>query len=146
MSEDEAKDIVKGFSLPFKPKSYGDNYDFPEDVTRLTTDQIGNWMSRLASYRGYVLSLFARREVGRSMLDRRYKLMLAEETRKVDARTVKEATNEAMLVSEVKELGDQLEKAERNSIFYKALADVYTGQIECLSRELSRRSMLKERE
>lgn len=145
MADDkELDDIVRGFSLPLKPKTYGKNYEFPEDATRLSIEEIGDWMLKLSAYRGYVLSLYIRYEIKRRMLEENYKIKLAEESRKIDSKTVKEKMNEAILVPAVREIHKKMMSREKDSMFCKGLADIYTGQIETLSRELTRKQMLKE--
>ena len=138
---------INELPFPEKPKSFGRTYEFPEDTTILTSEQIGKEMSKLAAFRGYVVACLARAEVKKRMLEERHKITVAEECRcREDGnRTIKAIKDEVLCLDSVKVLSDQVEKSERNTIIFGGLREVYTGQIEVLSRELTRRSMLMER-
>ena len=138
---------INELPFPEKPKSFGQSYEFPEDITILTSEQIGKEMSKLAAFRGYVIACLARAEVKKRMLEEKHKITIAGECRcREDGnRTVKAIKDEVLCLDSVRSQGDQVEKAERNTIIFGGLREVYTGQIEVLSRELSRRSMLLDR-
>ena len=133
---------IARFSFPVKPPSFGDSYVFPEDLTRESSSALGTLMSRIASYRGYTLSLLARHEPRRKVSEQRHHLKLVEKTRQFDDGGVqKRAKEKAEVDAEVVALTNIVNDDEAKSEFLKTLVQMYNGHIEVISREISRRQV-----
>ena len=131
---------INRFSFPAKPPSFGDSYVFPEDLTKESSGSLGTLMSRVASYRGYTLSLLARHEPKRKVSEQRHHLKLVEKTRQFDDGGVqKRAKEKAEIDAEVVALTNIVNDDEATSEFLKTLVQMYNGHIEVISREISRR-------
>lgn len=130
-------------SFPIQPVSFGADYEFPEDLTKLHVDQIGFWSSRLAAYRGYVLAMYTKSEVRRRMLEEKIKLESAKcrASRRDPNRTQSDIKDEVTSLPEIEEFNKKMLEAEASTIYYSMLKEIYTGQIEVLSRELTRRTL-----
>lgn len=143
----QINDPLIDFSLPIRPHTFGRDYEFPEDVTRLSSSQIGAWMSRLAAYRGYVLSLLGRSDFRRKCLEAERKVRFIEKCRELDNGIRKTQTaikEEASLDESIKNLDAKISASERSCGFYRTLSDIYQLQIDVLSREITRRQNLNE--
>lgn len=131
---------INRFSFPAKPPSFGESYVFPEDLTKESSGSLGTLMSRVASYRGYTLSLLARHEPKRKISEQRHHLKLVEKTRQFDDGGVqKRAKEKAEIDAEVVALTNIVNDDEATSEFLKTLVQMYNGHIEVISREISRR-------
>ena len=136
---------IDEFSFPNKPASFGKDYEFPEDLTKLPADNLGALISMLGAYRGYVLSLLARLEPKKKVAGQNYRLKLIEKTRSFDSeRTLTAAKQKAELDPEVRDLLDSMGDFDSKSAFLQTLVLMYTGHIEVLSREISRRQMSRD--
>lgn len=49
----------KGLPQPAKPKGAGEEYDFPDDVNKLSSTELGNLRLKLSRFHGYTLRLLA---------------------------------------------------------------------------------------
>jgi len=134
---------VKDLSLPAKPDSFGEDYKFPEDMTRLSNEQLSGLMSRLAAYKGYVLFLLALEEVNRRRCENALRIAKSEIFISKDdgKRTQKSINEEIANLPEVKDIAEKLEWHETSIILYTHLKDIYQGHIEVLSRDISRRGI-----
>jgi len=138
--EEEVKKQISKFSFPAKPPSFGNSYVFPEDLTKESISALGALMSRIASYRGYTLSLLARHEPKRKVSEQKHRLKLVEKTREFDdGGTQRRAKEKAEVDAEVVELTKIVDDFESTSEFLKTLVQMYNGHIEVISREISRR-------
>jgi len=139
---------LDNFPLPVKPHGFSERYRFPEDLTRLSNTEIGQWMSRLAAYRGYVLSIYARSEFKRKGDEVKLRIVRAQKQTEIRRNAEKGMTETAVKEAassdpEIIGFEEAVSKAGRNADFYLTLRDILQGQIEVLSRELSRRSMVE---
>lgn len=131
---------IKEYSFPVKPDTFGVDYVFPEDLTKLTLDALGQLMSRIAAYRGYTLSLLARFEPKKKIGEQTHRLKLIEKTRSFDDGGIqKRAKEKAEIDKEVVALSTIVYDNEAKSEFLSTLVTMYTGHIEVISREISRR-------
>lgn len=138
-------DFLKGFPLPKKPSDFGVEYDFPEDVQGVTSTDLGRWLFRLAGWKGYTLRLLASEEVGLCIATETYnteilKGISIEDTGK---KSTKDSIIGKLLLEQPKLKKLKLENAERTSqvAALKRIVDIYTIQLEIISREISRRAI-----
>jgi hypothetical protein len=131
----------KKFSIPEKPESFGNKYKFPEDLSRLSSEQLGEWMSRIGAYRGYVCGLLAVHSVKKMMLEAILNLKSMEHRRSADNGNLTQTAIKEMvsLIPEIQEMNRRVLRSSSNVLFYEQLRDLYQGQIDVLSREISRR-------
>lgn len=145
-TEDEMKEhvnkLVRDASLPSKPDSYGQNYKFPEDLTTLTNEEIGQWMSRLGAYRGYASRQLGISEIRRDLLTDALKLKLPDFIAKIEqAKMTKTDRKErALNLPEAVRMRKAINQAGYTFKLYFALVTIYSGQLEILSRDLTRRT------
>jgi hypothetical protein len=131
---------INSYSFPIKPETFGVDYVFPEDLTKLTLEALGQLMSRIAAYRGYTLSLLARFEPKKKIGEQVHRLKFIEKTREFDDGGVqKRAKEKAEIDREVVALSTIVYDNEAKSEFLSTLVTMYTGHIEVISREISRR-------
>lgn len=131
---------IRKFAIPQKPDSFDEPYKFPEDLTILTSDELGQWMSKLAAYRGYAMYLLSRAEIDLMFREGRLKMLVAEESSNREGTgTVTAIKNEVNTLNPVKELQGKVDESKKDTIFYAMLKDVYQVQGEVVSREISRR-------
>jgi len=137
----ELTDKFKRFSIPAKPNTFGERYIFPEDLTKLDIEGLGQWLGRIGAYRGYVTGLLAVYSVKKMMVESMLTLKSTEQRRARDkGKTTQTAVKEEVsLLPDVQELNRRLLRVSANVEFYSHLQYLYQGQIEVLSREISRR-------
>jgi hypothetical protein len=137
----------KVFSLPKQPKTFGSEYFFPEDMQVLDSDQLGQWISRLSAWRGFVLRDLAKVESEAIMLEDSYDLAISrklgefEDPKKMSKDMIIGKVLNDPANAELKNLKHlAMEKrAEVNSL--KRIVEIYTIQNEAVSREITRRSI-----
>lgn len=131
---------IRKFAIPQKPNSFEEPYRYPEDLTILTSDELGQWMSRLVSYKGYVMYLLSRAEIDLMFREGRLKMMIAEESANREGTgTVTAIKNEVNTLESIKKQQELVDDSKKDVIFYTMLKDVYQAQGETISREISRR-------
>jgi hypothetical protein len=158
--EEEKYDVIQAFEkldsmisneklpLPKKAKSFGEEYEFPEDVESIGMADLGNWMLRLSALAGYTGRLLAMKEAQRTILSKSLEVKVNSEVAKIQqASDGKKVTKEA-IAAEVITNDEKLRGLKRREIdliaacnMLEILRDVYTKQGETISRELTRRSL-----
>lgn len=135
-------------AFPTKPYTFETSYAFPEDITVLSLDDIGRLMSKLGAYRGYVSSNRGIAEFKRRILEEKLKIATIEAKVRINDKTLTATAlkESAKIDSNVTQIRNEMLEYEKQTIIYGALVEVYTGQIEILSREMYRRKMLNESE
>jgi len=139
---DKIKDLVKKSSSPLRPDSFGKDYKFPEDLTTKTSGEIGALMSKLGAYRGYTARQMGISEVQRELYRDILKIRLPEFIGKIEkakGMTKTDVKEAAGSVPEAVEIRKRISETDKIFKLYFALTNIYTGQIEILSREISRR-------
>jgi hypothetical protein len=137
---------IKNFSLPLKPKSFGSEYQFPEEVSNLSSIELGNWMFKLAAWKGYTLRLLAFYEIERSWLksqhDNRVAKKIAQESDS-NKKITKDHALGLLIVSgeDFRQIKEKLIIKESALEGLRQILEIYSMQIEILSREISRRSL-----
>ena len=76
---EEVKNKLNQFSLPSKPKTFGQEYTFPEDIEKVLSPELGNWMFKLAAWKGYSLRLYATLEIEKSWVENKHNNRLAKQ-------------------------------------------------------------------
>lgn len=143
---EDIKNDFKKFSLPSKPKSFGEEYYFPERIDTLNSPELGSWMFKLAAWKGYALRMTALSEIDRSWLksqhDNKVSKKIAQES--VDNKKVTKDYALGKLIIEDEEFkivrGNLISK-ETELEGLRQVLEIYTMQIEVISREISRRSL-----
>ncbi|KKL56585.1 hypothetical protein LCGC14_2243910, partial [marine sediment metagenome] len=67
-----------GLPWPSKPADYGEEYEFPADITKLSPQHLGRLQSRLAGWDGYVQRLLALADIDLDLLQNSFDITLAE--------------------------------------------------------------------
>ena len=139
---DSIRVLAKSVALPKRPDSFeGGSYKFPEDLTKLSGDELGALLSRLGAYRGY-----AQRQVGLSEIRRdMHRDLLSIKMPELISHIEKKGKTKTAIKEEARDLPEAIETRKKISEidyifkFYYALEKIYTGQIEVISREITRR-------
>jgi len=143
---DEIKSNLNQFSLPSKPKTFGQAYMFPEDIEKVSSSELGSWMFKLAAWKGYSLRVLADLEIEKSWLkakhDNRVAKKIAQDS--IDNKKVTKDHALGQLIiedAEFKKIRESLivKDAEVDSL--KLVVEIYSLQIEVVSREISRRTL-----
>ena len=136
---------IENYSLPNKPTTFGKDYSFPDDITRVTSHELGQWMFKLASWKGYTLRMLALAESEHSLVEDSYNVLLAKIVSEIDngKRFTKEVLTGKALTSDknLRKLKIRLMESSSEVMATKRILDIYTMQIEIVSREISRRSL-----
>lgn len=136
---------LMSYSLPNKPTTFGHDYDFPEDVNKITSQDLGRWMFKLASWKGYSLRMAALAESEAALVEDAYDVLLAKAVSEIVAekRVNKEILNGKALGSnpDLQKLKIRSMETTAEVIALKRVLEIYTMQIEIVSREISRRAL-----
>ena len=141
---EKAKSAIDAFPLPSKPSTFGKPYTFPEDITQITSTDLGQWLFKMAGYKGYALRMLAYVETEDSILKDAYSAKISKEMAKIEAK--KKMNKESMVgvilteSEEVSSLKAKMIKKSADVIGCKRIVEMYTMQLEVISREISRRS------
>lgn len=129
-------------SMPERPDSYGKDYKFPEDLTTMTSEEVSGLMSRLGAYRAYVQRQCMIAEIQRELWKDYFSLKIrefipqVEKTKGMTKTDVKEAAKD---VEEARNIKEKIMEVDKVYKMYFNLSLIYTGQIDILSRELTRK-------
>lgn len=133
-------------STPSMPNSFGSEYKFPDLSENIGSQELGNWLMKLASWKSYALKLLAKVEIERIIADESYDTVIAKGLavadragRKVTKDVV--AGNSLMEVEGFRDLRTKLIEKKAESESLKKIIDIYSTQLDAISREISRRSM-----
>lgn len=143
---EEIKNELKQFSLPSKPRTFGSDYYFPEEIDKISSPDLGNWMFKLAAWKGYALKLLAMAEIERSWQKSKHDNKIAKRVAQ-DSIDNKRVTKEYALGQliltdqEFRTVREQLINKEAEVGGLKQVVEIYTVQLEIISREISRRSL-----
>ena len=143
---EEIKKRLEQFSLPSRPKTFGVEYQFPEDIDKLASSELGTWMFKLAAWKGYSLKILSILEIERSWLksqhDNRVSKRIAQDSDDKRRTTKDHALGQLILLdSEFKQIKEKLIIKETELEGLRQILEIYTMQIEVVSREISRRAL-----
>jgi hypothetical protein len=143
---DEIKNNLNQFSLPSKPKTFGQEYTFPEDIEKVSSPDLGSWMFKLAAWKGYSLRVLADLEIEKSWLkakhDNRVARKIAQDS--VDNKKITKDHALGQLIlddSEFRKIREDLIIRDTEVDSLKQVVEIYSLQIEVVSREISRRTL-----
>lgn len=133
------------YSLPNKPTTFGQDYDFPEDVNKITSHDLGKWMFKLASWKGYSLRMSSLAESEASLIEDAFDVLLSKAISEIetDKRLNKEVLTGKALAGnlDLQKLKIRSMESSAEVIALKRILEIYTMQIEIISREISRRTL-----
>ena len=143
---EEARKKLSTFSLPAKPQSFGEQYIFPEDVNKVSSNDLGSWMFKLAAWKGYAIKMMADVEIDRAGYKAKHDNRLAKKIAEGSLEGLK-VTKDSALGSLI--IGDEEFKNIREKYIIKEteveslkqVVEIYSMQIEVVSREISRRAL-----
>lgn len=143
---EEARKKLSTFSLPAKPKSFGEEYFFPEEVGKVSSSDLGSWMFKLAAWKGYAIKMMADVEIDRAGLKAKHDNRLARRIAEGSIEKLKVTKDQALgqLIIDDEEFRNVRERyiikeAEVESL--KQVVEIYSFQVDVISREISRRSL-----
>ncbi len=142
----EVKEKLNSLSLPSKPKSFGSEYEFPEDIEKVSSPELGTLMFKLAAWKGYLLRILAVSEIERSWFKTKIEGNIAKKIAKESSEN-KKITKDHALGQLL--LDDEIFRKTKEQFLYKDseieslknILEIYTMQIEVVSREISRRTL-----
>ena len=143
--EEKYNGIVTGFPTPTKPSTFGKPYTFPEDVAGLGSTDLGRWLFKLAGWKGYTIKMLAVADsvnyVMNEVLEAKITMKMA--TYVSDKKLVKDALRGKIIGedTELKELKCKCIEKTGEVMMLKRLLDMYSSQLDIISREISRRSI-----
>jgi hypothetical protein len=138
-------DLVGTFSVPNKPSTFGKAYNFPEDVANVSSMDLGKWLFRLAGWKGYVIKMLSTAEsvsyIMNEVLESKATMKMAQYAS--DKRIVKEVLRGKVIGEdpELKELKCKCIEKNGEIMMLKRLLEMYSSQLDVISREISRRSL-----
>jgi len=147
-----AEELLKksGLPLPKRPAGLAEEYEWPNDVTALTSTQLGQLMGRLSGWQGYSTRLLGMAAIDLHAFETIYDLLLGRAMGKLSSekRQVKEVLKAVSVDSD-----PILTKLTRALVTKKAAVEALQMQVEiykqhwlALSREQARRAdEIKER-
>ena len=145
ISKDVQGKIVQ-YSLPKKPGKFGEEYLFPEDIPTLESIEIGRWLSKLAAWKGYALRMLANAEMDLSIIKGMNGIAVSQFTAENTDNSEKKTTKDYLLGKALdnpnfKKLRADLLKKEAEVAALQRIVELYSIQIDAISREISRRSL-----
>lgn len=135
-----------GLPWPKKPNGYGEEYEFPQDLTALSPTSLGKLQSRLAGWDGYAQRLIALLDVSLGSLVMRYNFRLNKEMAKLQLAGSKCKLKDTLIAQALGENDELMVAAtaigERTVLLnaLKAQKGIYEMQRNSASREQSRRA------
>jgi hypothetical protein len=143
---EEARKKLSTFSLPAKPQSFGEQYIFPESVDKVSSNDLGSWMFKLAAWKGYAIKMMADVEIDRAGYKSKHDNRLARKISQSNAEGLKATKDSALgaLLIDDKEFQVirqklTIKEAEVDSL--KQVVEIYSFQVDVISREISRRAL-----
>lgn len=131
---------------PQKPADYGEAYEFPQNITSLSSQRLGRLQSRLAGWEGYAQYLLGHADIELSLLQNSFDITLGLKMSELQgngsSRKLKD-TLRAQALEEVPELkAAAYALAEKGAVvtLLKAQKSIYDTQRHAASREQSRRA------
>ena len=142
---EELKNKMLQYSVPTKPRSFGTEYSFPEDLDRTTLQDLGSLMLKLAAWKGYALKILAFAQAEKTFVETKHDNRIAKQIAitSTDKRTTKDAALGRLILEDedFRKTKEQLTSKTIEVSMLKDVIEIYAMQIEVLSREFSRRSL-----
>lgn len=142
----EIKEKVNKLSIPAQPSTFGSEYSFPEDAQHLNSIELGNWMFKLSAWKSYALRILTYKEVDHKVMQDQYDkfIMMSMSSIPSEAKIKNKESAIGKILCDypaAQEMYDSLTKRSTEIIALKRIVEIYTIQLEVLSREISRRSI-----
>jgi hypothetical protein len=145
----EIRTILSQLSVPSKPISFGKEYMFPEELDKLSSPELGNWLSKLAAWEGYSMRLLTRSEIELTILEENFDIMFSKATAQEYDKSIgsKSPTKDFILGrllttnAEASQIRDKLIKKKCETSAIKRVVEGYSIQLQAISREISRRAL-----
>lgn len=131
---------------PKKPEGFGESYEFPPDMTKISPTKLGQLQSRLAGWDGYTTYLLGRADIDFSLMQNSYDIALGEKMSALQgngsSRKLKDTLKAQALAEEPELKRATYVLAEKKALvtLLKAQRSIYDTQRHAASREQSRRS------
>jgi len=143
---EEARKKLSTFSLPAKPQTFGEQYVFPECVDKVSSSDLGSWMFKLAAWKGYAIKMMADVEIDRAGYKAKYESRLAQKIAQgalEGLKTTKDGALGALIIgdAEFKDIRGRLITKEAEVESLKQVVEIYSFQVDVISREISRRAL-----
>lgn len=137
-------DRIGDVAIPAKPQGTGGEYQFPEDPTLLSTEEVGIWMFKLTAWNGYVLRNLALADLTAAEVRSQYETLMQQALAQISERKGKtrvQLNTEALASNaNIITLKEQLDEASAEVSVWERLHRIYEAQVAVLSREISRRT------
>lgn len=137
---------MEKMAWPKKPKDFGFEYEFPNDFSALSSDELAHWLSQLAEWEGYAMRLLAESEVQLNILEESFECIIAKQTVDSSEEAGKKVTKDYVLgvvlkIEGYSNIKKRIISKKSEVLSLKRLVDLYSLQFSAISREISRRSM-----
>jgi hypothetical protein len=134
--------LYKNHSMPFKPASFGTEYEFPEEVSKLPSITLGSWLVKMAAWRGYTLRMLAGAEMEEKVMEEYLASKIALKMATSEVKLTKDlALGHVLLDQENAKLRLDYITKEAQVVALKRILEIYTSQFDAISREISRRGI-----
>lgn len=132
---------IRSFAVPKKPEGFEEPYRFPEDITKLNSEQLGAFHSMLTAFRGYARYLLGTSEIKKMWEKTEFKKAYNKEYyARADSYTkVNDLKTEVSQLDNIVDLEEKMMEREKQVIYFEMLVDIYNDQKSAVSREISRR-------
>jgi hypothetical protein len=129
--------------LPQKPKTFGKEYEFPEDLTMITSMTLGNWLLKLSAWRGYTIRLLAKAEMEFTIMDDTFNAKVTKQLAAISEKRLTKEQAVGKVLGDEKDAKLKVRVIEKHGqlVMLKRLLEIYTTQFEAISREISRRGI-----
>ena len=134
---------ISNHPLPLKPKSFGKEYEFPEEVSNIPSLQLGNWLLKLAAWRGYTIRIVARIEMEYTIMDETFNAKVTKQLAQTSDKRITKEQAVGKVLSDPEDTKLKVKVIEKHGqlVALKRILEIYTTQFEAISREISRRGI-----
>ena len=123
--------IADGLSVPKRPKSFGENYLFPENLSQLSSLDVSDLMGRLSAWRGYVTYLLGRAIVRKRVLEDQLNMERIREIRARDGTgTMSYIRDTVSTLPDIAYINGHVSDIDNRVTIYTHLRDIYQGHKE----------------
>lgn len=146
---ERVKDALKAGGSPpnpNRPKGFGENFDFPDDLHLESLSTIGQLMGKLAAFRGYTTRLLGTQEATLSVVTSVYEVVLGyamhDVARENSAGRILKDAQQSLAFDQSEDLAWLYEeKIKLDAVVLKLRSQltIYDQYYQALSREISRR-------
>lgn len=131
---------------PLKPKSYGQPYEFPENLPRIDSKEISKLIGKISANRGYSAYQLGLLNKKIAIKRHRLKIMKIRVTERILESTgynFRRVQDLAEINPRIERISKTISRMESSIAGYESIVDIFDANINALSRELYRRKDLK---